>query len=415
MLDYETDGAAIMLLNEGLARRSGGNWQYVCPALWGEEDITPAAVIPNSNQTVAIAGSAQLFLMHGDGTVVPHPAATAQVHVVDFATAGDQLFGLASTPDLAQVVHITPDQVEVIWTDIRPWHAIAGDANGLQLVRTESNQAERLALSTTGERGSHDNLMVPDLFLAVRARFAQGKLYLAAIGVNARYLGQIENGAWVPVCQSFDKLWGPVEVDGQLMVAFDDTLRTLDNGCAQAIPSTDAVIDLDSRGGHPFVCTKTGANNVSATGVGAPLFQLRDIMPPDARALPPDMVDHCCAQWTRYQQDLLSFGLIAATQGCDLGGVSPGPVGGAPGNVTPPTAGAADPPVAGALAPPTAISGGTGGSTAGAASPVKPPTQPASSGCQIATIHEATPTLLLALGALLLATRRRQRTSRRLG
>jgi hypothetical protein len=311
-------GASVLRLNEGLALRRCDRWQYVCPALWGADNIAQAEAIPGG--PVAIAGPQGLFLLGDDGSVTPHPDPAALGPVIRFATAGGALFALRTREQRGEVVRVTPSAIEVVWSDPGvTWTALAADDTALHLLRLEADsRLFHAQLSLQGEPIAMEDATLPEAFVDVWASVARGQLYVRAVRLmGGLELGRIDRGAWLSHCSAGDNLTGPVESQGQLLVTVNRSLARFEGQCSEIIATPEQVSCVGQGAGRSYACTRSGATLLNGDGVGSTLFLLAELAPPDLGVVSAEVQPMCMAQWTRYREDLLSLGMIDQTAVAD--------------------------------------------------------------------------------------------------
>jgi hypothetical protein len=318
-------GARILRLSEGLATLGADGWRYVCPALWGADDVTPALALEDG--TVVIGSYTGLFLLDASGMVTRHPDPAGQGSVFALAKAGTTVFALLGTADLTAVVRVSSSRAEMVWSDAMPWalKSLAADATNLHVLRADADQLEHLQLSLQGEVIAREQVTTPDMFVDVSAQITPSGFYVMGLTFGNYLLGQIVQGAWVTHCMSGLNLTGPVEVGGQQFVTVDNVLTEFTTDCAPAVSTPEAVSCVGQEGGAAYSCTKSGANLLNPNGVGDSLFKLSDLEPPDLSKAPScDVRAMCTAQWERYQTDLVSTGMIDSAVGIGATGAGSG-------------------------------------------------------------------------------------------
>jgi hypothetical protein len=390
LLAWEQDAPSVFRLNEGLAQRRDTGWQYVCPALWGDDNITPAAVIEGG--PVVIGGSTGLFLLDEQGAVTEHPDVASRGFVIGFARGGGQLFALRMGENAPEVVRVTAVAVERVWSGPGAFSALAAEDSALHVLGIDGDQLLHVQLSLDGGELASERIATPEPFVGLSARVIASDLYITAVTFMGLQLGQIEQGAWALRCTGGDNLSGPVEVDGQRLVTINGKLTKLAGGCSEVVATPEYVSCVGQEAGHSYACTKSGANTLAAEGVGVALFGLGDLQPPDLGSASPEQASICTAQWNRYQEDLLAIGVIDSTTRAGSGGAE----------------------LAGQSAAGVGANGGTG--AAGASSSLPQAGRSESSGCQLGRGTPGEGSLgagLALLGIVLGGYRARRRTSRR--
>jgi hypothetical protein len=365
LLAWGEAGAQVLVLNEGLAFRAPDGWRYVCPALWGEDDITPAAALEAG--PVVIGAASGLFLLDpSNGLVTAHPDPAAQGPVIWFAHGGGALFALRKRGDLTEVLRIAADRVEVLWSDPQTWLTIAADASELHVLGVEGDQLHHVRLSQQGVPLAREQASTPERFVGMSARVVRNELYVIASTQSGPELGQIVQGAWVSHCKGGGGLTGPVESEGELWVTIDSRLSKLEDRCAAIVPTPEPVSCVGDDAARSYACTKSGLHTLAGASLGDAIFELRQLGPPNLVGLAPEQCSSCESQWWRYRSDLFSLGVLdGATTATETGGgdsdacsvTSRAGAGGAP------------------------VSAGSDGAAGAAVSPAAPPT---SSGCSAA-------------------------------
>ena len=305
------DGPDVVRLTGGLARRvSAENFQYLCPAAWGDQLVLPAASIPPSGPVV-IAGSRGLFLLDASGAITMHPdplAATAPV--TDFAVLGDQLFALRTSSGASELLQIDASRVRVLFSESGSWSAIAATEDTIGIQRVAEGKLEQLRLGKDGALIGRDSAPAPQDPLLVLARATKRSLYAVVATASGRELGQIDGEKWQRLEMASSSIAGPVELpSGEPFIALDTELFRLSEQRV-ALGGMPAVNCLARLGDRVYACTRDGLAALEEGGVGKSLFQLSSILPPDLQKLPESQRDTCQIQWEHFRFDLLALGVM---------------------------------------------------------------------------------------------------------
>ena len=381
LVERDGDGARIVRLNEGLALRTAQGFRYLCPALWGEDAVAPAHALPDGG--VVIGTGSGLWRIAEDGSVEPHPDPAAAGRVIALAASGNELFALRYRGDAYQVLQVHEDRVQVLFGSVSAFDDLAADGEALQLVGLAGGRLHELRLSFAGDVLSENEAGAPPGAVAALARLAGGTGYaLVLTSALSAELGRIADGSW-RVLASGRLLGGPVETaEGARFVAVDGELARLDGDSLAPFGDAARVTCLRRHFEFPYACSDYGLRALSPDGLGASLFELEDLGPPELARIPAEQRQSCELQWQRYAVDLRAIG------------ITPRAVGGSP------DGGASDAGAAGDAAPPPRAGGAGQGTSDG--------------GCSIAAAGGAAgpfgPALVLAAAAVLaFAGSRRQR------
>jgi hypothetical protein len=367
----DRDGARLVRLNEGLAVRAGEGFRYLCPALWAEDAVVPAHAIPGGSAVIG-AGSG-LMLVSAEGAVERHPDPLAAGRVIALAASAAGLFALRESGDLHQVLRVHEDRVQVLFGITQVWEDLAASDESLQLVRLSAGRLHELRLSLSGETIAEDSAPVPEGTAGVLARLSGDVGYVVVLTSSlTAELGRVERGSWRPI-QAGVSVGGPVETAaGNRFVAVDGELARFEHERGQPLGEAAFVRCLRRHFELAYACSDRGLRELAADGLGASLFELDELGPPDLAQVPDDLHEACALQWQRYVIDLRAVG------------------------ITPPSLGGASD--AGAR-PDTPDAG-------------EPPRRPADDGCSAVAVPRSDAYTTMAIAALLLARARRRRPTR---
>jgi hypothetical protein len=321
----DRDEARLVRLNEGLALRTAEGFRYLCPALWGEDAVVPAHAIPGGSAVIG-AGSG-LLLVSAEGAVERHPDPSAAGRVLALAASADGLFALRESGDLHQVLRVHEDRVQVLFGGTQLWDDLAASDQGLQLVRLSGGRLLELRLSLSGDTIAEDGAPVPEGSAAALARLVGdvGYAVLLTSSLTAE-LGRIEQGRW-RLIQAGQAVGGPVvTAAGDGYVAVDGELARFDEQRPLPLGEGAVVRCLRRHFELAYACSDRGLRELAADGLGASLFELDELGPPDLAQLPEDRREACTLQWQRYVIDLRAVGITPrGLGGPDAGASDAGP------------------------------------------------------------------------------------------
>lgn len=328
ILDRDAAGVQVLRLYQGLVQRDGGKWRFVCSKSYGGGGQDLAGSLPGGG--VAIALPMGIALMKRDGSVLPHPDPEGQNGILTaFARSDDKLFALRWRDRLmvSDVIEISESAVRVLWTDTHYWSDIAVGEGSLALVRIGQDEIEDLRLSFEGEVLSEDKAMLPDV-RAVTVRVMGDVPYYAARLQNQSLLGRLQQGAWQTVLTAGNALAGPlVMADGTTLIALDGVLSTFSNDVATPLADTDFVTGLYQLDGRPYACTRTGLRDLASNGLGAPLFDLSELLGPNECTVAEDARSACELEWQHLMVELLGANIPLATDDSPAGVCAAGSTG----------------------------------------------------------------------------------------
>jgi hypothetical protein len=320
ILDEDASGVHMLRLNSGLVQRTGASWRFVCSRVYGGVGQDLAVSLPGGGAVIALPNG--ITLMKRDGTFEPHPDPEARHGTVTaFARTQGKLYALRMPwhSPTSEVIAITDTTVTVLWTDTRSWSDIAVGESSLALVRFEQDVLEELRLSFAGEVISRQTTTLVDP-LAVTVRVVGDVPYYTAKLQTSSVLGRIERGTWNAVLTTGNALAGPLALaDGTLLVAMDGVLASFANDVATRLTDSDLVIGLHQIDDHRYACTRTGVRELSGTGLGARLFDLSELLGPDACSIPDPLRSDCELEWQHLQVELIGANISLAMSGASEG------------------------------------------------------------------------------------------------
>ena len=307
ILDDNAGGVQVVRLYQGIVRRDGSSWRFVCTRSYGGADPDSTAAGPQSGLAgslpgggVAIALPMGIAVMKRDGSTMPHPDPIAeQGKLTAFARTPDKLYALRWREQFlaSDVVEITESSVRVLYTDTQHWNDIGVTDSSLVLMRFGSDEIDEMRLSFAGEMLSLDNAPLPNA-IAVSMQVMGDIAYHAARFDDHSILGRIIQGQWSPVLMAGNMIGGPLALqDGTALVALDGVLSTFANDVATPLGEPDFVSGLFQLDDRPYACTRTGLRDLTSTGLGAQLFDMSEMVAPDECSLSPDDRSACELEW----------------------------------------------------------------------------------------------------------------------
>jgi len=314
-------GPRVVRLTRGLAQRQpSGELRYVCAALWDGSDGLPAYGLPG--QAVLVLGSSGLFVLSDDGRVARHPDPAAIGATLDVTALGDTLFVLRKQAGGSEIVQVTPEHIEHVWSDDTLWTSLTAGDDFLALAglheTDDTTELSVVRLTPQGkvlERVREPNAPTAPVTRSVIARAVGRELYLVITSDEGRQLVQLVTGELVATRAANNAIAGPVQTrSGQAWVALDSVLQPLrptEPNATQLTAATQhsAISCMGRYGDRSYVCTHDGIDALEASDVGAPLFELSQLTAPSLVGLPPSVADACDLQWQDFRFDLLSYGI----------------------------------------------------------------------------------------------------------
>lgn len=401
IVDQDDSGPLVLRLGTGMAERRNMQWRFICPTRFQGEAQDPADALPGGG--VAIATNHGLRVMRRDGTLVPHPdPMVAESWFVALTRSDAGLFGLRSREDLYDVVRIEAESARVVFTDTRHWSDIAVGDGYLLLVRYEGPALEAMTLSLDGQVLTQAKAMLPETPVAAYTRPVADMPYLVVGFVGAAYeLGRIEGGTWRVLQKAGGHLAGPVQTtDGKRFIAIEGAIASFDS--ETVVPGGDTssfVVGLRQFGSRTYACVTEGVRDVGNQGLGAQLFALPELYPPDLSNLSDSERANCSLEWQHLLGDLRAMNIEVANP-----------------TRTPANTGAAG--NAGAVAPALAGSAGMAGVIVGGNAAQLPTAAPqTSTGCAVSTSSSkgGLTSALVFIGLAFVAQYTRRRTTPRAG
>jgi MYXO-CTERM domain-containing protein len=312
ILDRDARGPRMVRLTGGLAQRdaAGGSYRMICPAAWGDDLALPA--ISLSSGSTVIAGGQGLMLLARDGVASAHPDPLAAGPSSDLARLGDQIFALRTRAGRSELLAVDASHVTLMFSDSAPWSSLAATEDSIGLQRLEDGRLEQLRLAADGTQLGRESAPAPMNATFVSARATGRELYALVGTAFGRELGRIEADRFQPLATAEATIAGPVELaDGRLLVAIDSIVSELADGDRALRPLADLppVSCLARTGADAYACTREGVIALAGDVVGAELFQLARLQPPDLQRVAEAQRALCGLQWEHFRFELLTIGI----------------------------------------------------------------------------------------------------------
>jgi hypothetical protein len=312
IVDEDANGIYVLRLYAGHAQHAPDGWHFYCSGLYQGQGTEISAALPGGG--VAIATPMGIWVLARDGTIGPHPDPQAQGFVTAFARGGGKLYGIkqGSHDAVYDVIEVTADAVRVLWSDSRYWSDLAVGDTFIQLVRVDGDVIEELQLSLEGEVLAEQQATVSDV-LAVNTRMVGDTSYYTVRLETSVQLGHIQQNAWHVLQMAASSIAGPSRTaDGVSFVALDGKLATFDADMLTPRADVDFVTGLNRLDDHSYACTSTGLRDLSSAGLGEPVFDLSQLLPPDPCVVPEAMRHACELEWQHVQVELLGSNIPIA-------------------------------------------------------------------------------------------------------
>jgi hypothetical protein len=311
----ENAETSVVRVTEGVATFGGDSWQYVCPTLWDGFGSDPVGMLPGGR--AVLAASSGLFLLSANGTVVGHPDPLARGRGIALARADTSLFVLRFQENRYEIMEVTADAVQVLWSDAARLDDLAIGRDFVQAVGTENGQINQVRLTLRGAMLASEQASYP-LAAYVFARAAGERAFIVVMDNSAfSELGQIEQGAWVTSGIKAGNVAGPIEAaDGSVLIGVDGKLASLNgNQLSSTTNGTEFLRCLGRHGMARYACTNAGVRALEGRGLGAALFEMSKLKPPALDLVPEPKREQCRSEWQMFRFDLAAAGIQLSSDG----------------------------------------------------------------------------------------------------
>lgn len=305
------DGAAeVLRLNEGLAVLHDDGYRYLCPALWGDDDMGQAVSMPGGPVVIASVDGLHV-LGRPTGEVVPHPErAVAAAGLALRATSDGVLQLVRDGTGRASVLRVGASSSEEVFAEDVPWEAMGASDELIVLARLVGAEIEQLRLAPDGRELERTRAVVVPEAVAVRPRAVGSEAYLLLItdGGLASQLGRMDADGFQVLQQGGGVISGPVVVGDARWTAVEGALTRLGEEPDRA-GEGPIVTCVGEHAGAAYACADTGLRTLETGGHGEVLFDLSELLPPAASQVPESVSELCELQWARYRLDLIMAGI----------------------------------------------------------------------------------------------------------
>jgi hypothetical protein len=303
---------SVLRLNEGLALRQRGEWRFLCPRLWGDDQVVPA--VSTSGGAIIVASSGGLLLLDPTtGVFAQHPdPEAASGRTLSLRATGERALQLRAVDGLSQVLLVDDTSAVVLFEDNTAWETLDANQNVIALARVLDPGVETLHLALDGTELARGRAASPPDAVAAYPRLADERIYLVALtgGGLSSELGQIEGGEWVSAQRVVGSIAGPIDAaTGGVWLSLGGELGKLDEGLVAPTGDTQLVTCVGSQASLTYACAEAGLWQLDNSGLGEELFDLSELKEPAWDEVPDAFVAECEVQWQRYQLDLMAIGI----------------------------------------------------------------------------------------------------------
>jgi hypothetical protein len=338
VLASDDRGPWLAELSEGFAFRGDGGWSFVCPGLFGA-DLPPLSA--TLGDTVWVSGGTELYTLEAAGTLraLDKPELAAP-HVLALGALEGALVALRPVPPPdptmrpgTELIRVQGDTEEVLFEDpsvfwnvmvVQPARADHDDGM-VWLARIEGDGFVVLGLDATGHELRRASTPWPAPPLSIRLSTAAHEVFAHVydnLGFTLMHVasrtGEVTES--MEVARGQRPARGPVELDGELVLAQDDRLFMYREGVAE--PSGRALGSETLTCLTPdYVCTASrlfAIDSVEQAGGFEPsdaLLDLEELAEPALRPDDADLSQYCTAQWLVFQGDLARTGILSGDGG----------------------------------------------------------------------------------------------------
>lgn len=299
---YDAQGVPVAIeASHGLMLREGEAWRYVCPVAHGGPD-TPRTVAPRADRMwVSTVAGLRLY----DGSLQPLTPAFPDVLYADvpvLATGSAGTFVVAQREEDTALYALSPSGVTYLARFEGPWRTIAV-ADAIWIARTTSTGIDLVELERDGRVTTTATVAFEARDVALHT--AAGRVFAAASDGLVSRVWEVSSGGFELLVQYEGSIVGDVTVvDGAVYVALDRFLHRLEGGRAIPTDPIEPVSCLANGPTGPYLCSNLALYAVTPEGViGAPVFLLDQVEPPDTSALSLADAATCEAQWADFERE----------------------------------------------------------------------------------------------------------------
>ena len=309
-------GANMVLVNEGLAFNNDGLWTYLCPTLWGDDELSaskaPLAASLDGRSSWVV-GSDDLYLAEaGTLTKLGRTDLMLTGSFVALEGSAGQVFGLRIGSMGTEIVRIEPTATPLVWSSADYYSALAVTPDAFHLARVlNEREVEFETLDRQGQRLARYSAALDSQPARVFIRPTSGGLYAVMFDGNLHYdLGLLVDGHWQKVQEAEASLAGPqAGPDGQLWVGLGGKLHKITDAGFESTPESRYVSCLDHWQSQAYACVGSELHWLTDEGLGPVIFQLQGFNGPNPALVPMALQERCGFQWQLFRIDLERTGL----------------------------------------------------------------------------------------------------------
>ncbi len=309
----EPNGPSLVVLNEGLALSVDGRWSYLCPSLWGDENLSSGELplaLSVDGRSSWIVGADDLYVLR-DGTLTPQGRVDfSAASVSGLAPSGGELFALRFGAMGSEIVELTTG--ESVWSSAEYWGSFTADAGGFYVARVH-NELELvfLVLDRQGEQRAEFRLTTdtPPTRIEIRPT-AMGLYVLRHHDSGRRALDVFAEGRWQNVLDGNEPLAGPqTGPDAQLWLSVNGQLNRIAGTVLTPIDDPRFITCLEQWGESAYACADRELYWLDAEGLGTRVFDLIRLSGPYPALVSAEVAERCEFQWLIFRNDLERAGL----------------------------------------------------------------------------------------------------------
>ncbi len=323
-------GPTLVLTNEGLVLRRAGAWSFMCPRLWGEDDISfsrlPLAHSLDGASSFVV-GKDDVFVMRDGMLTKQGRPELSRAAVTVLAGDREALFGLRTHAEGSDIVRIDGREEHALFASAEVWWTLAIDDRGLYLARpTSEGGLEVVSLDREGSMRASFTVPIAVRPAQLRLHAVADRLFAVLFDGEQYLLGELDAEGWQTLVHSPGPIDGPIaSADGALWIAVDGVLTREGGAGFEATGEPRRVTCLSSWSEWVYACVDTELYRLREAGLDERLFALDGIAPPDPALVPDDAAFDCEVQWQLFQSDLQRIGLTTRARpeaGVDAGAVA---------------------------------------------------------------------------------------------
>ena len=301
VLRGDSDGATVVLLDEGLAVSTEDGPLYVCP----QADDAEAAIATALGNTIFTSDGRGGLRILSDDTLEPHPDWTDTGTILQLVANDEKAYALVSDGPGTRLFAVDDHSSTQLYHFDEALTAMA--IAGQRLVVTGSAPMVAhwldIDLRSTDSPPQTRNLQLFPNTIAVFPRLAGDRDFLVMLygQFAGSDLAEVTDEGLNPLQDAVMLFSGPVEWQEALYIAYDGHLALLNGDAAQLLPTAAPVTCVGAHNGLGYACTTVGVSELNPQGLGAELFRMTDLRGPNDSA--------CEHAWQVYRLELMQAGL----------------------------------------------------------------------------------------------------------